>query len=59
LGLAGDVRRRELAVGCLFDAFEAGCGKGARNRGAVFTVGVRGWKRAARVRAAAQTKNLA
>jgi hypothetical protein len=41
LGLAGDVRRGGLAVGCLQDAFEAGCSRTARNRGAMFTKGLK------------------
>jgi hypothetical protein len=36
LGIAADVRRGVLAIGCLLDAFEAGCSRTARNRGAVF-----------------------
>jgi hypothetical protein len=35
--LAGNVRRGGLAAGCLQEAFEAGCSRTARNRGAMFT----------------------
>jgi Helix-turn-helix domain len=43
LGLAGEVRRGELAEACLQEAFEVACGKTIRNRGAMFTVGVKQW----------------
>lgn len=44
LGLAGDVRRGDLAEACLQKAFEAACGRSAKNRGSVFTSMVKRWK---------------
>jgi hypothetical protein len=40
-GLAGEVRRGVLAIGCLLDAFEAGCSRTARNRGTMFTQAIK------------------
>jgi hypothetical protein len=51
LGLAGDVRRKSLAEGCLQEAFEAACGRGVENRGAMFTAVVKRWRRAAKLSA--------
>jgi hypothetical protein len=42
-GLAGSVRRGELAEACLQGAFEAACGRKVRNRGAMFTSEVNRW----------------
>jgi hypothetical protein len=44
LGQAGHVRRGGLAVGCLLDAFEAGCSLGARHRGKMYTTGMKASK---------------
>jgi hypothetical protein len=49
VGLAGDVRRKNLAEGCLQEAFEAACGRTVENRGAVFTAIVKRWKRKAKL----------
>jgi hypothetical protein len=46
LGLAGDVRRGELAEACLQEAFKAACGRGVKNRGSMFTAMVKRWKKA-------------
>ena len=43
LGLAGDVRRGELAEDCLQWAFEVACVRRIRNRGAALVGAVRRW----------------